>query len=137
MLGKIMVGAAAFTPTDDSWDYSSSGIELYQDSGYGRFMAPLSFPVPVVNLRKITLIAYDNSGTGEVCAKLFRAHPLSANSYNSGGLCTADSSDSPQRVARTALSYRKVYTVTQAPYLWVEIDAPGLVFYGVQIVYSY
>jgi hypothetical protein len=93
-----------------------------------------------VDIRKITLIAYDNTtGTGErVCAALFRAHPLSATEYNSGEVCTADSGDDPQRVALTALAYRKVNTVTQAPYLWVRISAPGpLIFYGVQVVYSY
>jgi len=76
--GKVMVPAAAFIPTSDDWDYSSEGYFLKTLSGIGSFTAPLSFPVPVVRIRKITLYALDNTAGGSVCVELYRADPRTA-----------------------------------------------------------
>ena len=102
-------------------------------------VAPLSFPVPVVNIRKIRLVAYDNQGGDgrRVCVTLHRGQPLKGTTANVGRVCTADNSDHPQLVASTPLDNRRVNTVNHAPYLWVNITAPGLSFYGAQVVYSY
>ena len=56
---SIMIPAAAFIPTTTRTT-SACGGTLPWLSGSGCFTAPLSFPVPVVNIKKITVYAYDN-----------------------------------------------------------------------------
>ncbi|MFH1329359.1 MAG: hypothetical protein ABIJ48_01675 [Actinomycetota bacterium] len=134
--GKIMIPTASFTPTTDNLDYSNLGLMLYMNSGSGRFLAPLVFPVQEVNIRKIVLYAYDYSGTGQVCATVFRASPPTAGQLNLGGVCTTDSTADPQTPSTSVISPRRVNTAVTGPYLWVSIDS-GLVFYGVSVLYNY
>ena len=136
-LRKVMIPAAAFIPTQDALDYDNDGFMLSVVSGDGMFAAPLWFPVPEVIIRKITLIAFDNSAAGRICVDLYRAEPLRADDWYAGAVCTADSTDDPQRTVTTALSHRRVNTVNIGPYLWADIGAPNMSLYGVQVVYSY
>jgi hypothetical protein len=135
-LGKIMVPAAAFIPASDDSDYINGGEALGLNSGTGFFTAPLWFPAPVVNIRKITLIAYDNSVAGKVCVTLSRAQPLTADDSDAGQVCTTDSTDIPQRIAMTALSPRRMNSVNHGPYLLAGIATTTALF-GVQVVYTY
>ena len=89
-----------------------------------------------MNIRKITLIAYDNTAPEEVCVTLFRAQPLGASESDAVSVCTADSTADPQRVATSAISPRKMNTVNHGPYLWLSTGA-NVTFYGVQVVYSH
>ncbi|MFH1329360.1 MAG: hypothetical protein ABIJ48_01680 [Actinomycetota bacterium] len=134
--GKIMIPAAAFIPTDDNHDYSNNGASLWTISASGNFTAPLTFPVPVVNIRKIVLYAYDNTGAGPLCARVYRASPPTAGQLHLGFVCTTDSPVSPQVVSTTAISPRRVNTAVTGPYLWVSI-ADGTTFLGVSVLYSY
>ncbi|MFH1331642.1 MAG: hypothetical protein ABIJ48_13510, partial [Actinomycetota bacterium] len=134
--GKIMIPAAAFIPTNDNWNYANNGSMLFTVSGSGIFTAPLTFPVPVVNIRRITLYAWDNSGTGQVCATVYRAYPPTAGQLNLGGVCTGDSTAVPQVVSTTVISPRRVNTAVTGPYLNVYI-ADGTTFYGVSVLYSH
>ena len=133
---SVMIPAAAFFPTLDDWDYGNSGFGLYVTSGSGNFIAPLTFPVPVVNIKKITLYAYDNDGLKEVCVTLYRARPADAAEDTTGQVCTLDGS-APQYASTTLISPRRVTTASQGAYLWVSIGGPGLWLYGVKVNYSY
>ena len=136
-IGKIVVPAAAFIPTTDNWNYDSVGWSLGMVSGSGGFTAPLSFPVPVVNIRRVTLSAYDNSGVSSACLHLERAKPLTAGSTSMmPELCTADSTDHPEKVTTTAIDPRRINTVNHGPFLLVWLG-PNTGLYGVQVVYSY
>ncbi|MFH1331641.1 MAG: hypothetical protein ABIJ48_13505 [Actinomycetota bacterium] len=134
--GKIMIPAAAFVPTSDNWDYINHGYFLTMDSGSGVFNAPLVFPVPVVNIRKVILYAYDNSGTGQVCAWVYRASPPTASVVQQDSVCTSDSTANPQVVRTTAISPRRVNTAVTGPYLTVTLH-PGTFLFGVSVLYSY
>jgi hypothetical protein len=90
-LGKIMVPAAAFIPIEDE-RYYNQGWKLTMTRYSGWFNAPLSFPVPQVSIRKITLIARDNR-SGETCVELKRAKPLAANEVPLGRVCTAETGE--------------------------------------------
>ena len=133
--GKVMIPAAAFSPTNDNWDYYNNGYALNTVSGYGEFTAPLVFPVPVVKIKKIILYAYDNDA-GQVCATVYRASPPTAIELWLGQACTTDSTANPQVVSTTAISPRQVNTAVTGPYLWVTTN-PGMQFYGVSVLYSY
>ncbi|MFH1329772.1 MAG: hypothetical protein ABIJ48_03835 [Actinomycetota bacterium] len=134
--GKIMIPAAAFIPNSDNWDFDNSGYYLEMSSGNGVFTAPLLFPVPVVNIKKIILYAYDNSGTGQVYAAVYRASPPTSNEIHLGSVWTTDSTANPQVVSTSAISPRRVNTALVGPYLWVTIG-PGTRFFGVSVLYSY
>jgi hypothetical protein len=133
---SIMIPASAFIPTTDDWDFGNSGYGLYVASGTGNFVAPLSFPVPVVNIKKITLYAFDNDASSSVCLSLYRAMPAVASEDYAGQVCTTEAS-APQYASTTVISPRRVNTAVQAAYLWVEISGPGLWLYGVKVTFSY
>jgi len=133
---SIMIPASAFSPTMDDLDYENRGFRLQVTSASGAFFAPLSFPVPVVNIKKITLYAYDNDGLKEVCVTLYRARPADAAEDTTGQVCTLDGS-APQYASTTLISPRRVTTASQGAYLWVSIGGPGLWLYGVKVNYSY
>ncbi len=133
--GSIMIPAAAFIPTYNS-DYFSMGSYLAVASGSGSFTAPLSFPVPIVNIKKITAYAYDNSGGASVCVSLYRARPIDASEDYAGQVCTVNAS-APQYASTTVISPRRVNTAFHAPYLWVVLSGPDVNLYGVKIAYSY
>jgi hypothetical protein len=133
---SIMIPAAAFIPAEDDYDYANNGREMWVASGSGYFGAPLSFPVAVVNIKKITLYAFDNDGAAMVCVTLYRARPADASEDNTGGVCTSDGS-APQYASTTTISPRRVTTASQGAYLWVSLSAPGVKLYGVKVNYSY
>ena len=133
---RVMVPAAALIPTTPDWDYINHGNYITMTSGSGQFAVPLSFPVPVVNIRKITLIAADNTASASVCVALYRAQPLSADEEEMGTVCTYNRAAIPQTVSRTALLHRRVNTANHGPYLWVNFGK-GVTFYGVQVTYSH
>ena len=134
---SIMIPAAAFIPDLDDCDYDNGGYSLEVTSGTCGFIAPLSFPVPVVNIKKITLYAYDNDDSSQVCVKLYRARPADASQDSTGGsLCTLDAS-APQAPYKTAINPRRVNTASQGAYLWVRLYSPTVALYGVKVTYSY
>jgi hypothetical protein len=134
--GKIMVPASAFIPTSDNWDYDNTGWSLGMVSGNGGFTAPLSFPMPEVTIKKVILIAYDNSG-GSVCMHLIRTRPfIVGEKAMTPEMCTTNSTDTPQKVITTAISPSKVNTVNQGTHLLVYLS-PGTSLYGAQVVYRY
>jgi hypothetical protein len=134
---SIMIPAAAFIPTMDDWDYGNNGFGLQVTSASGIFVAPLSFPVPVVNIKKITLYAYDNDPSSLLCVTLYRARPADADRDLTGGsVCTSDAS-APQYASTTAISPRRVTTAFQGAYLWVTLYSPTVTLYGVKVNYSY
>ena len=96
----------------------------------------MSFPVPIVNIRRITAYAYDNSGGASVCVSLYRARPIDASEDYAGQVCTVDAS-APQYASTTVISPRRVNTALHAPYLWVVISGPDVKLYGVRVNYSY
>ena len=52
---NIMVPAGAFIPVRTTDAYQNAGTLLWTDAG-GDFLAPITFPVAIVNIRRITLL---------------------------------------------------------------------------------
>ncbi len=81
-----MIPAGAFIPTEDDNDYiEATASHLSVESGVGRFTAPILVPVPVVNIKKITLYAYDNDAADTLCVYMYRAAPGDCRRGKSSG----------------------------------------------------
>jgi hypothetical protein len=132
----IMIPAAAFNPGEGGYNYLNDGYRLVMPTGGGVFIALLDFPVPEVNIKKITLYARD-TGLGGVCVELNRVRPATGSEDVMGSICTSDSAANPQVVYTTAISPRQVDTAFQGAYLAVSQSYPSVNFYGVKITYSY
>jgi len=137
---SIMVPAAAFTPSADTFQYLNNGWIIEAQSGV--FVAPLQFPVQQVSIRRLTIYAYDHMSTGgqttDVCVYLFRSAPANAAVITQGEVCTFGSSATdPQIFSTTAISPRSVNTAVHGSYLWVFIPDGDTRFYGVKVTYSY
>ena len=134
---SIMIPAAAFTPAGSGIHYVSSGATLALDSGQGGFAAPLSFPAPVVNIKKITLYAYDYTASALISAGVYRSRPSDGEDDYAGSIATVDSPADPQVVSLTAISPRRVTTATHGPFLWIWFTGSGVRLYGVKVTYTY
>ena len=132
--GRIMIPAAAFTPAADGYDYYNAGT-LTASSGRGHFTAPLIFPEPVVNIKKVVLYAYDNTD-GFVDVLVLRALPSAGTEIALGDVHASNSTADPQVISSAAISPRRVNTAVHSPYLFITVD-PNTVFYGVAVLYSY
>ncbi|MFH1331349.1 MAG: hypothetical protein ABIJ48_11930 [Actinomycetota bacterium] len=137
-IGKIMIPAAAFVPISDNPEYANYGVYL---TGPEYFVAPVSFPVQEVKVRKITLYAVDStSGTvNQVCARLERSAPA-RNPYPplwAGGVCTSDITAYPQVVATTAISPRTVNAAFHSSWLYAYVGSDSVQLFTVQITYIY
>jgi hypothetical protein len=135
---SIVVPAAAFVPSNKEWSYSNNGNFLRVNSGglgYGHFLAPLQLPVPVANITRITLYAYDNH-PAQVGVSLYRVRPAVAIEKALGAVGTTDSTADPQ-APYAAISGGLVSAATQGAYLHLGITGTGVLFYGVKITYTY
>jgi len=134
---SIMIPGAAFTPIDDQQDYSVgvSGV-MGGAMGTTTLFAPLWFPVTVVNIKKITLYAYDGSATGDLWLWLNRAYPPGVTSMEPLGQVGTAGSIGTQVVSTTVISPRQTNTANYALMLHVEIR-PSTRLNGVKITYSY
>ena len=132
---SIMVSAAAFIPTNTAIQFYNSGSEVSVQSGTGYMYAPVSFPVPVVNIKKITVYAYDNSAS-QLCVSTMRTRPVDAAQDVQTTLCTENGS-APQYMSTTDLDFRRIVTASQGLYLSLGFYGSGVSLYGVKINYSY
>ena len=114
-----MIPAAAFIPTYNS-DYFSMGSYLAVASGSGSFTAPLSFPVPIVNIKKIAAYAYDNSGGASVCVSLYRARPIDA-SEPAGQVCTVNASARSTPPPRSSVPAGSTQRSTPRTFGWSSV----------------
>lgn len=132
----LMIPAAAAIPGWGDMDYSNNGGVLTVGSGIGTFDIPLSFPVPVVTIKRITLYAYDSDPLSGSSANLWRIYPPQAEQSWLGTAHTVDSADDPQIVTTTAITPRTVNTANYGLFLAVHLSGTAE-FYGVKILYSY
>lgn len=137
--GKIMIPAAAFTPTDETWDYYNTGSHLRMLAGGGSFLAVIPFPVPEASIRRITLYAYDETNGSDICVQILRSSPAAGDfTAVAGQVCTSGTSPTnPQVQYTTGISPRAMNTERQGPFLFLSITGPGPKFYGVQVSFGY
>jgi hypothetical protein len=133
----IMIPAAAFIASSDGWEYTNNGVSLSTDVGWGAFSAPLSFPVPVVNIKRVTAYIFDNDSSGQICVRLYRTRPVDGQEDYAAQVCSTDLTADPAAAYTTVISPRRVTTAFQGVYLWVQLFGPNVKLYGVKVTYSY
>ena len=134
---KIMIPAAAFIP-GASW-MSYTGGEFLMTPDTASFFAPLAFPVPVVNIKSITVYARDMQPDDSVCVYLYRSSPIHGRDgvKFQGQACTTDSGADPQAVTNLRRIYPSlVNTAVHGSYLWASVTG-GSFLYGVQVTFTY
>ena len=141
LTASIMVPAPAFVPQEDFTgyrvDYSGSFLQI-SEGGLQFFEASVLLPAAVVKVKKVTLYAYDNDGTYDVCVGLHRVSPaLAEDSVSMGGTCTSGGADvRPQVVSTTTLGPRQVSTASPGLVVVVTLGG-GTRLYGVKVTYGY
>ena len=134
----MMITASAAIPASDDLDYNDmSGVVMQVGAGGGVFTIPLSFPEPVVTIKRITAYLYDNAPSTNVGVSLRRIYPPDGFATVLGEVETSGSSPAqPQAVTTTEISPRRVNTERYGLALRIDMG-PGTFFYGVKILYSY
>ena len=138
VIAALMIPAAAFGIGDGTVDNAGFAMKPDGPSAAGA-IAALSFPVSEVNIRRITLYAYDNNAGGSVTVSLMRSDPKEdpVAPITQGWVGTSGASTmQPQVATTTDISPRRVNTAIHASFLEVSM-APGTHLYGVKINYSY
>jgi hypothetical protein len=148
----ITIPAAAFQPvTNQTWAYFNRGHKLTTE-GAMLFVAPLSFEAPVVYVKRITLVAYDNLPyggdipaadeiprvpIGEICAFLLRATPMSDSNEFMSSVCSDGTGTLVREFTQRVFDVRRI-TGAYGPYLllWVG-GGDGISFNAVKITYTY
>jgi hypothetical protein len=132
----VMIPAGAFLAASGSLDYLGDGAVVITHND-GTLVAPLSFPVPVVSIRRITLYVLDESADNDACLYLFRGDPAAGTTLRLGEVCTtgADPTD-PQAWTTTDIGPRQVNTAARGAYLSLTLK-DGVKVYGVKINYTY
>jgi len=146
----IIVPPSAFTPTRNDagpW-YQNDGNGVFMFNGEAQFVAPLSFPVPVVNIKRVTLYAWDGSAEAAVCLQLLRTTPRSGltslevqSVVEAGAVCTDGAQELTQEAYTVDITPRRVNQRLHNAYLKVDLMIPpgvgALTFYGVKVTYTY
>jgi hypothetical protein len=134
----LMIPAAAAIPISTYMEYNNVGYHVRLEAGTdGGFTVPLSFPVSVVTIKRVTLYAYDNDSGHDVGVSLRGAYPPGATDIWLGWVTTSGASaDDPQTVTTTEISPRTVNTANYGLYLWIQLGGSTR-FYGAKILYSY
>jgi hypothetical protein len=83
----LMIPSAAFSVTEDGYDYFNLGAAVYLQSGGGSFVAPVYLP-PGARIRSIKLFAYDTRANFNLCAVLYETHPKYGSQIQRGEVCT-------------------------------------------------
>jgi hypothetical protein len=131
----ITVPAASFIPNKESLDYTNSGYSLTTDTGTSKFTATVPFPFPSVTVKRMTLYAHDNS-TQHVCLWMYRAAPSAGTEVPMANVCSSGASTTiPRAFTDTSIVAPLVQGYTSA-YLWLELPAGSMNFYGVTIKYT-
>lgn len=131
----MTVPAAAFVPIKDGIDWYNNGSYIQLDSGVGVLIAPVRFPGKVM-VKSITLYAYDNNDSHDVCAYLFRSRPSTGSELSMGTACSTGASGTDPRVFTTTLISPNRVTPKHVVYLELMFyDSSDLRVYGVKITY--
>ena len=134
----VVIPAAAFTPTDDSVDYSRGPGQLQTDTGSGTFAAPVFFEAPTVTIKKVTFYAID-AGSGNLILGLYRTQPAQDQTIQLGEVYTTGSSWDMQTITLSSLTERKItgaYGATLNVYL-PGTYPNGYRFLGAKVTYTF
>ena len=139
----LAVSPYACTPDGDigAYDFTQSRLEC--DTLPCKFYCAIDFPaageqaVGAVNVKRVTMFAYDNADAGkDVSVYLMRSYGPTSGAQEMATVATTDSADSPQTVMDTSIAYNPIYR-TQAPYIYVAMDDGSFWVSGFHLHYTW
>ena len=133
---NLLVPAGAFVPVRTTDGYQNAGTLLWTDTG-GDFLTEVTFPVPIVTIKRITLYSLDTDAGGEACVALFRTRPTQGSEDTAAfGLCSTDNPGDPGVASMAVADFRRVDTASQGAILQLFLSgAVGV--RGVKVTYTY
>jgi hypothetical protein len=130
-------------PRVEDIDYNYYQGYLECNTATCAFVCPLDFPaageqaVGAVNVKRVTAYVLDNDGTASHVRVYFRKiYPVTGGALNMADFQSTESTDDPQVVMDTSIDNNPVYR-SQAPYVWVVLNAVGHHAYGFYIHYTW
>jgi hypothetical protein len=150
----VTIPAAAFQPSYGQIPYYSNWGHKLTTGNAELFVAPLSFEAPVVYVKRITLVAYDNLPDdistsiyfpginqafhhGTTCAFVERATPMSDSFEFMGGVCSDGMGTLVREFTQRTFDVRRI-TGAYGPYLLLWVGGSfDISFNAVKITYTY
>jgi hypothetical protein len=138
----LTVPAGACVPDEkaDDWDHVLSYIKCV--SGFScQFFCPLDFPaageqaVGAVNVKRVTLYAYDTGGA-YVQAWLYKMYPPTGGTSTMAWVTATASANDPEASMDTSIDSNPVYR-SQAPYIELTVTTGIYKAYGFYIHYTW
>jgi hypothetical protein len=140
----LAVPAHACVPDSPAEDYvyTESSVRCITADCY--LSCPIYFPaageqaVGAVNVKRVTMFAFDNTGgTGDtVRFCLSNTYPPTDGEVEMAMGSTTDSADSPQTVMDTSIDYNPIYR-TQAPVIWILMEHDTFWVSGFHVHYTW
>jgi hypothetical protein len=117
------------SPTSSHYNY---GMKLEVWSGTEGFTAHVDVP-PGSYIKSIQLLAEDNELGADICLILNLEKPAQFIATQMGEVCT--SGDSGEQIVNTWSINPQYVSEHYIPYVWLNLPAGNLTFYGVKIMY--
>jgi hypothetical protein len=138
---RITIPASYFIPHDDDDLYYNGGyyVESNTDGSSELFVAPVVFPTgQSVVVESVTLYAYDNNLSDDVCLWLRLTDPTAGDQVKMGEVCSSgDSVTDPRSFTDSSIDNNPAKH-GKGVYLWLDIeDDSNLQFYGARIQYHH
>jgi hypothetical protein len=138
----LAVPTSACDPETETTHFWHLGHVLRCTSGTCQFWCPVYFPaageqaVGAVNVKRVTMYAFDNYPAQPLWLSLEKGHPPSAGVLGLAYAPAPDVATDPQAVVDYTITNNPIYRV-QAPHLGVYIGGPGPRVYGFFIHYTW
>jgi hypothetical protein len=139
----LTVPSQACIPQEEDDDWYHTGIWVGCNTPQCAFFCPVDFPaageqaVGAVNVKRVTMYAYDDSG--DPATALFwlnKTYPPNKSQKGMAWAWTGNSPTDPQTVVDTSIEYNPIYRV-QGAHVALTIGAAGIRVYGFFIHYTW
>jgi hypothetical protein len=139
----LTVPSTVCVPQDDDDDWVHGANLVLCSTGQCLFFCAVDFPaageqaVGAVNVKRVTMFAYDNSGDEQAATfTLYKTYPPAKVAVGMAGGNTLNSADDPQTVMDMTIAHNPVYRV-QGPTVSLAITGTGINVYGFYIHYTW
>ena len=132
---RVTIPGGFFIPYEDGLDWHNDGRYIRMDSGSGWFTAPVVFPcLPSVTVESLTLYAKDTNAADDARIKLFRTRPDNGIEQEMAYIFTGGTTVDVGEFVDSGINFPVVWP-SQGVYLWLDIEGPAIIVYGVKIEY--
>jgi hypothetical protein len=139
----VPAGACVSRDEGHAWWHTPTYLECWETSATCAFLCAVNFPsageqaVGAVSVKRMTMYVYDNNGSSDPSADLYKVYPPTGGGViMAGSGATGTSAADPRAVLDTGVTNNPVYR-SQAPYIWLDIPNMNIKVYGFFIHYTW